>query len=1287
MGLCVGRGRALEIGILCKYVCTATMAHLINVLAWNVRGLGDASKRCAVFMYLKQFYPAILCLSETHLIADKLNLLRKPWFSHTYHSVYSSHSRGVSILVHSQIPFQCHRSVIDSDGRYVCLVCSVHNTMLILVAVYIPPPYSGEVLRKILTFLDASPRAPVIIIGDFNMYLHPYWDKFHSGSIAPDSRPTSLARVLVEIGFQDLWRTRFPTAKQYSCYSSSHQSLSRIDLAVGSALLLPLVSAVEYLPRSVSDHSPLRVQLRLGPDVLLPKRCWRLNPFWVQLIDIVLLKELQEYFQLNESTSSPAVVWDTMKAVVRGLYIREISRRKSKSRELTLAHQQQVVDTESRFVLNPSPAAKAAWEEAQKLLRDHMLSRADNKRFFTQQKYFIEGESSGHLLATVVKAQQGSSHIASLMGNNGAVVTEAADILETLQNYYERLYSSRCEGGEEDLIHYLAQIHMPVLSTESKQLLDRPLTLEELERALQLAPNDKAPGSDGLPAEFYKVYKDTLLPQLLLVFQEAVDSGQLPASMREAIVVLLPKPGKDPLYPDSYRPISLLPVDVKLLAKVLANRLSSVITEVVHGDQTGFMPNQSTAVNLRRLFLNLQLGLGTDGGRAVLSLDAAKAFDSVEWNYLWAVLHKLGFGPSFISWIKLLYSAPVAKIRTGSLLSLPFALHRGTRQGCPLSPLLFALAVEPLACKIRTSPDITGFQIKGMEERISLYADDILLYLGDVVASINPIMEIIGEFGSWSGLLINWDKSVLMPLDQPSLPLLSVSVPLQVVSEFRYLGIVIRPKPQDYIDTNLSPLMAKISTKIDAWCRLPLSVIGRSNLVKMIVMPQLLYILHNAPIWIPACYFHKIHRMFRELIWRKKVARIRLETLQRSKCAGGLAIPNAWLYFIASQMQHFAGWGRGGCLGVVGRIFSQWSGRQVPCHDLETGGTQINKRRYPTLALMYKVWDRGKTILALTGLSKYTPLWDNPVLPELQKLVGFDNWTHLGISVLPQVQRDGSFKSFEGLRADFPLPHASFYQFLQLRHAYNAQAQLTDLTIQPHCTLDFLLMATNTKGLISELYRCLLEEHLKAYPLQICNKWSAEVGPLSDDQWTSILELTPQLSPCEAQRLSQLYLVHRVYRSPALLCRIGARTDSMCPRCGRADAHIMHMVWECAALGAFWRAVMDLIRSTYNIRLPAEPKICILGLLETPEADTPIFLAISRMLFQARKLIAYHWLRPSPPTLREYVDRMNHIIRLERGVYLKRKASHKYEAIWGPWLDAPGLPTQVLLQDRIRWMA
>lgn len=240
------------------------MAMSFNVISWNVRGMGDASKRCAIFSYLTQFQPAIICLSETHMVKDKLRVLPKRWVSHSYNSVYSTHARGVTILVHRQIPFSCLNSLIDAEGRYICLVCSVHNVLLILAAIYVPPPYSGEILKKILAFIDASPTAPTLIIGDFNNYLHPFWDKFHLGNVDPNSRPTSLSRILDEIGYRDVWRTRFPSTKQYSCYSTSHQTLSRIDLAIGSDSVLPLVGEVEYLPRSISDHSPLRVKLVLG---------------------------------------------------------------------------------------------------------------------------------------------------------------------------------------------------------------------------------------------------------------------------------------------------------------------------------------------------------------------------------------------------------------------------------------------------------------------------------------------------------------------------------------------------------------------------------------------------------------------------------------------------------------------------------------------------------------------------------------------------------------------------------------------------------------------------------------------------------------------------------------------------------------------------------------------------------------------------------------------------------------------------------------------------------------
>lgn len=160
------------------------------------------------------------------------------------------------------------------------------------------------------------------------------------------------------------------------------------------------------------------------------------------------------------------------------------------------------------------------------------------------------------------------------------------------------------------------------------------------------------------------------------------------------------------------------------------------------------------------------------GKRVVASLNTKKAFDSVEWNYLFSLLGKLGFGPKFISWIRLLYNDPRASIRVNGSVSASFKIHRGTRQGCPLSPLLFALAIEPLAAKLRTNDILQGFLVGDLEERVSLYADDMLLYLRDSDESLTTAVSLIREFGDFSGFRINWTRSVLFPLNpQPDLVL------------------------------------------------------------------------------------------------------------------------------------------------------------------------------------------------------------------------------------------------------------------------------------------------------------------------------------------------------------------------------------------------------------------------------------------------------------------------------------------------------------------------------------
>lgn len=224
---------------------------------------------------------------------------------------------------------------------------------------------------------------------------------------------------------------------------------------------------------------------------------------------------------------------------------------------------------------------------------------------------------------------------------------------------------------------------LPSLTDGDRTELDHPIALEELQLVINEMASQKTPGPDGLPVEIYRQYGKVLLPELLRVLNVSMIEGALPP-INDGFHYY--KEGKDPLDVASYRPIALLNTDIKIFAKILAARLNKVIVKLIRFDQSGFMPGRTTSINIRRLFLNLQAPMEQDDERAVLSLDAAKAFDCLEWQYLWRAMKAAQLGPRFIGWVKMLYGAPAARVKVNNELSDRFSLGRGTRQGCPLSP-------------------------------------------------------------------------------------------------------------------------------------------------------------------------------------------------------------------------------------------------------------------------------------------------------------------------------------------------------------------------------------------------------------------------------------------------------------------------------------------------------------------------------------------------------------------------------------------------------------------------
>ena len=181
---------------------------------------------------------------------------------------------------------------------------------------------------------------------------------------------------------------------------------------------------------------------------------------------------------------------------------------------------------------------------------------------------------------------------------------------------------------------FLDSLDAPTLNPDIQSSLDQPLTTNEIQAAINSMQSGRTPGPDGFPIEYYKTFSSKLVPLIKAMYDETLEAGCLPPTLTQATISLILKKDKNPLDCSSYRPISLLCCDYKILTKALANRLNDVIPALIHQDQTGFVPGRQPFFNLRRLFNVMYSTHSTQQPEVILSLDAEKAFDRIEWEYL-----------------------------------------------------------------------------------------------------------------------------------------------------------------------------------------------------------------------------------------------------------------------------------------------------------------------------------------------------------------------------------------------------------------------------------------------------------------------------------------------------------------------------------------------------------------------------------------------------------------------------------------------------------------------------
>ena len=131
------------------------------------------------------------------------------------------------------------------------------------------------------------------------------------------------------------------------------------------------------------------------------------------------------------------------------------------------------------------------------------------------------------------------------------------------------------------------------ISDDIKSDFDRDININEIKEAVKRMKNEKSPGIDGFPVEFYKIFWNEIKDMLSESYQYSIDTGSLSISQKQGIITLLPKSDKDLSYLKNWRPITLLTVDYKILSSVLAMRLKSNLSDIIHEDQTGFIKKPS----------------------------------------------------------------------------------------------------------------------------------------------------------------------------------------------------------------------------------------------------------------------------------------------------------------------------------------------------------------------------------------------------------------------------------------------------------------------------------------------------------------------------------------------------------------------------------------------------------------------------------------------------------------------------------------------------------------------
>ncbi|KAL9664620.1 hypothetical protein QQ045_020025 [Rhodiola kirilowii] len=314
-----------------------------------------------------------------------------------------------------------------------------------------------------------------------------------------------------------------------------------------------------------------------------------------------------------------------------------------------------------------------------------------------------EGDRNTRFFHLRASQRRKFNRIREIQGSGVDIITNEEDICIEVVNYFKFRVFQSDRGRSYSRIQQEVSFIPQCVSQDMIDILNAPFSdLEVQEAIFQMYPT-KAPGPDGFPAIFYQKSWPLLKEKVTHSILRMLSSRKLEEGLNRTLITLIPK-CRNPKKVEDYRPISLCNVSAKIMTKVLANRLKTILHRIILENQSAFVIGRLISDNILAAHELIHF-INTRGrqrvGYCAMKLDMAKAYDRVEWDFLEELHKKMGFPEEWTELIMACVKSVSYTIRINEKILEEFRPERGLRQGDPLSPYLLLICAEWLAMKLR----------------------------------------------------------------------------------------------------------------------------------------------------------------------------------------------------------------------------------------------------------------------------------------------------------------------------------------------------------------------------------------------------------------------------------------------------------------------------------------------------------------------------------------------------------------------------------------------------------